>query len=149
MWMLTAVLICAAFPQLFIICLRLSSRWQLQSWKLIANQTFMLKTLANILLVKKLGRGSSIWKVSVSFFFELEKFEFWIFFCCRNWKFLISAPFKQYSNLIQNYPKPLIPNSNQPEFQARIWCCCFKPARKPRHVMDNCESIASISKYVH
>lgn len=67
MWMLSTALICGAFPQLVVVYLRIASRWQLQSWKLIANQLFMMKTVANILMVKQLGRGSSIWKVSVSF----------------------------------------------------------------------------------
>ncbi|KAI6175464.1 hypothetical protein M3Y97_00691800 [Aphelenchoides bicaudatus] len=96
MWMLTIVLICVVLPQIAIVCLRLIDRWRFQPLKLIANQVFMLKALGNMLMVRQLSRGSSIWKVSV-----------------------------------------------------RIWCCCFKPVRKTRQVVDNCESIASISKYVH
>lgn len=72
MWMLSSILLCCAAPQLLIVILRLVSRWQLQNWKLIANQVYMIKTVANIVMVKKLGRGSSIWKVTVSFFEALK-----------------------------------------------------------------------------
>lgn len=66
MWVLTSILVCYAVPQLITVSLRLVSRWRLQEWKLIVNMLFLTKALANMLLVKKLGRGSSLWKVSVS-----------------------------------------------------------------------------------
>ncbi|KAI6180891.1 hypothetical protein M3Y98_00770100 [Aphelenchoides besseyi] len=62
-FILTIMLIFGALPQIAIVVLRLISRWRLQQWKLIVQQTFLLKVFANMFMVRKLARGSSIWRV--------------------------------------------------------------------------------------